>query len=113
MKHKRTTGKTKKSWIWDHGANIESENEQYWLCRRCHETGSDCSTIFKYNGNSAIAYHLKHNTAFLRTAKFLSISGFPTHGIEVRRLIALVHYGLLLLGKTTGSSIWTGLLLTT
>ncbi|KAG7001051.1 putative AC transposase [Fusarium oxysporum f. sp. conglutinans] len=60
MKHKRTTGKTKKSWIWDHGANIESENEQYWLCRRCHETGSDCSTIFKYNGNSAIAYHLKH-----------------------------------------------------
>ncbi|RKK49485.1 hypothetical protein BFJ66_g6994, partial [Fusarium oxysporum f. sp. cepae] len=25
MKHKRTTGKTKKSWIWDHGANIESE----------------------------------------------------------------------------------------
>ncbi|KAF6512765.1 hypothetical protein HZS61_007571 [Fusarium oxysporum f. sp. conglutinans] len=60
MKHKRTTSKTKKSWIWDHGANIESENEQYWLCRRCHETGSDCSTIFKYNGNSAIAYHLKH-----------------------------------------------------
>src|SRR5256885_1713320 len=25
MRHKRTTNKTKKSWIWAHGANIESE----------------------------------------------------------------------------------------
>ncbi|PWI63935.1 hypothetical protein PCL_02788, partial [Purpureocillium lilacinum] len=50
--------KTKESWIYRHGANLEHKGIRYWLCKLCHEKRSYSTALYASSGAAHAARHL-------------------------------------------------------
>lgn len=69
VRHRRVVGtKTKESWIYRHGANLEHKGIRYWLCKLCHEKRSYSTALYASSGTAHAARHLlrQHQVAEFR-----------------------------------------------